>query len=235
MYSLRKTIFWLTFFSIAMGYMEAAVVVYVRKIYYPGGFNFPLVPIDADVAFTEIFRELATMIMLLGVGLLGGKTPSSRFALFLFCFAIWDIFYYVFLKVLIDWPSSLFTWDVLFLIPVPWVGPVIAPVIISMTMILLTLCVILFQAKGKKTGMEFIEIGGFVLGSLILIYSFVIDYIHFVYGKDATSTIMVIFDKKKMFEDVAEYIPTIYSWTSFVLGESILLASIAKYVNRIRK
>ncbi|MBK6833902.1 MAG: hypothetical protein IPG89_06345 [Bacteroidetes bacterium] len=65
--------------------------------------------------------------MLVGAGIIAGKTRLTRFAYFIIAFAIWDIFYYVFLYVLLQWPESLFTWDILFLVPVPWTGPVIAP------------------------------------------------------------------------------------------------------------
>ena len=113
-----------------MGFMETAVVVYLRKIYYPDGFQFPLIPIDADIALVEFLREAATITMLLGIGILTGKTSSQKFAFFIYCFAIWDIFYYVFLKVLLDWPESRFTWDIIILIPEHWVGHEIDPCII---------------------------------------------------------------------------------------------------------
>src|SRR5580700_10847047 len=124
---LRTKIFWLTAFSIAMGFLEAAVVIYLRKMYYPNGFHFPLTVVEPDIGLTEFLREAATVIMLLAIGILTGKNTSQKFGIFLFCFAIWDIFYYVFLKMLIGWPASLLDWDILFLIPVPWVGPVLAP------------------------------------------------------------------------------------------------------------
>src|SRR5215204_495359 len=135
---LTKKLIWVTIFSIAMGFMETAIVVYLRKIYYPGGFQFPLVPMEADLVLVEILREAATIIMLVGIGILIGKNTSQKFAYFIYCFAIWDLCYYIFLKLLLDWPESLLTPDILFLIPVPWVGPVIGPCIISMTMIVLT-------------------------------------------------------------------------------------------------
>ena len=130
---IRKSWVWLTLFSIAMGFLESAVVQYLREISYPGGFEFPLVPIDNRLAVTEVIRESATIMMLIAVSCLSGRTLSERFAWFLYCFAVWDIFYYIFLKFLIGWPASFMTWDVLFLIPAPWVGPVIAPVIVSST------------------------------------------------------------------------------------------------------
>jgi hypothetical protein len=120
---LFKTFLWLTLFSIAMGYMESAIVVYLRKIYYPDGFQFPLTPIEVHIRLTEILREAATLIMLITIGIVAGKTKLQRFSFFIFCFGIWDIFYYVFLKMLLGWPATIFDWDILFLIPVPWVGP----------------------------------------------------------------------------------------------------------------
>ena len=114
-----RTCIIVTILSIAMGFLECAVVIYMREILYPGGFEFPLAAIEGDLALTEILREAATMVMLLAIGLMAGRNRSERFAWFLYSFAVWDIFYYVFLKILIGWPSSLLTWDILFLIPMP--------------------------------------------------------------------------------------------------------------------
>ena len=72
-----KTIIWLTIFSIAMGFLETSVVVYLREIYYPEGFKFPLVAVPRDIATTEFFREIATIIMLIGAGVMAGKTAYS--------------------------------------------------------------------------------------------------------------------------------------------------------------
>src|SRR5258706_13054156 len=109
---------WLALFSIAMGFLEAAVVVYLRKIYYPEGFRFPLAMMDPQLATIELLREASTVIMLAGVGILAGRSPQQRLALFFAAFSIWDLLYYVFLKLLLRWPESFFTWDILFLIPV---------------------------------------------------------------------------------------------------------------------
>ncbi len=80
---ITKTILWLTAFSIAMGFLETSVVVYLRKIYYPGGFGFPLIPVDIDIAITEFWREVATIIMLIGAGAMAGKNSVQRFVFFL--------------------------------------------------------------------------------------------------------------------------------------------------------
>jgi hypothetical protein len=95
---MKKVIIWLTIFSIAMGLLETAVVIYLREIYYPTGFKFPLVNIKKSVIEVELWRELATIIMLAAIGYLAGKTKAQRFVFFLFCFGVWDIFYYVFLN-----------------------------------------------------------------------------------------------------------------------------------------
>jgi hypothetical protein len=120
-----------------MGYLEAAVVFYLRTMlnrvqpYQPG--PLPKVPVLGNA---ELVRELATLIMLAAVGWLAGRTMRGRFGFMLIAFGIWDITYYLFLIPLTHWPSSLLDWDILFLLPLPWWGPVIAPVSVAILMIL---------------------------------------------------------------------------------------------------
>ena len=147
MKSLRNTFLLLIAFSIAMGYLESAVVVYLRTIYYPTGFHFPLVALDTPTGIIEIIREAATIIMLTMIAFIAAKTKTQRFAYFIFCFAVWDIFYYVFLKIETGWPASIFDYDILFLIPVPWTGPVLAPCLVSLTMILFSLLLVFHEDK----------------------------------------------------------------------------------------
>lgn len=153
MKTIKSTMLWLTLFGIAMGFLETSVVIYLRKIYYPDGFRFPLVEIGNDILLVEILREFATMIMLLSIGLLIGKTKLQRFAFFIFSFAVWDIFYYIFLKILIDWPESFLTPDILFLIPVPWVGPVVTPIILSISMIVLSFIILRHEESQKSNSL----------------------------------------------------------------------------------
>jgi len=130
-----RRIIWLITFAVAMAYVESAVVVYLRSIYYPQGFAFPLVLMPSGMVAIEIGREAATLVMLLGVAVLAGTDRWDRIAAFCVAFGVWDIAYYIWLWVFLRWPPSPFTWDVLFLIPVPWIGPVMAPVIVSMVLI----------------------------------------------------------------------------------------------------
>jgi len=133
-------------FAVAMGYLEAAVVYYLRTMVnriQPHQAN-PLPDIPA-LGVAELFRELATMIMLLAVGWHAGRTWRGRIGFTLIAFGIWDIAYYLFLVPLTGWPRSLLDWDILFLIPLPWWGPVFAPVSIALLMIAFGLLAILLE------------------------------------------------------------------------------------------
>jgi hypothetical protein len=129
---------WLTvaLFAAAMAWVESAVVFYLRTmIHRIEPYQTMPLPIIGGLGPVEMVRELATLIMLFTVGLLAGRTWRSRLGYSAIAFGVWDISYYVFLKVICDWPHSLFDWDILFLLPLPWWGPVLAPVSIALLMI----------------------------------------------------------------------------------------------------
>ena len=233
--SIIKTITWLTIFSIAMGFLETSVVVYLRELYYPEGFKFPLVPVTRDIATTEFFREIATIIMLIGAGVMAGKNSIQRFVFFLYSFAIWDIFYYVFLKALLNWPESLFTWDILFLVPVPWVGPVIAPCIISLSMIVFTFVVVYFQEKGKYVHITFMEWILFIFGSITAIVSFMWDYIIYVSNYGVDKGVWTLSSNKNMFDEIKNYVPQHFNWWLFWIGQGIICLVIWMIYKRVRK
>ncbi len=132
-YPLRLTL--VVLFAVAMAYIESAVVVYLRGWFFPEGFSLTIKMVPNNILVTEIGREAATMVMLVTVGWIAGRSRWERFGFFLILFGVWDIFYYLWLKVLIDWPSSLVEMDILFLIPEIWLGPVLAPVLVSALMI----------------------------------------------------------------------------------------------------
>lgn len=170
-----RKIFWILVFSIAMALVEAAVVVYLWALYYPEGFAFPLPMITARHLIVELGREAATIFMLLSVAALSGKRFWEKFAYFVICFGFWDIFYYVWLKLALGWPSSLLDWDILFLIPLPWIGPVIAPVSIAIMMILAGLLIIALYKRGYDFRPSFLTWVLTIIGTLTILYSFMRD------------------------------------------------------------
>jgi hypothetical protein len=230
-----RTLLWLTVFSIAMAYLEAAVVVYLRAIMYPGGFDFPLASMPPGIAVTEIFREAATIVMLLGAGYLGGRYLTQRFAWFIYCFAVWDIFYYVFLKILVNWPASLMTWDILFLIPTTWTGPVITPVIVCFTMILLALVMIIRGITHEKVSINPREWILLITGSGILFLAFVWDYSTFLLRHYSFVELITLPDKNGLLELSQQYIPERFPWLIFALGEAVILLAIGLFYKRVEK
>ena len=120
---------WVAVYAIAMGLLEAVCVIYLRRL-FPVETNYPIPPLEK--MNVEIPREACTIVMLAAVAWLSGINWRSRLACFFFAFGIWDIFYYVGLQWWTGWPGRLITWDCLFLIPKPWYGPVLAPVLISL-------------------------------------------------------------------------------------------------------
>jgi len=234
MTNLRKLLIYVTLFAIAMGFLESAVVVYLREILYPGGFAFPLSPVPANLAVTELLRELATLVMLVTIGVVVSNRFSTGFAWFIYSFAIWDIFYYIFLKLLVGWPASLFTWDVLFLIPTTWTGPVLAPVLVSLTMILLALVILVQAERGKETRIVPVEWAMLVLGSLVLILAFIFDYSDHMLTHFSILGMMEI-KNPEVLEVATRYIPQRFPWWIFSGGIIIILGSIGSYWRRIAR
>jgi hypothetical protein len=167
---------WLTIYAVAMAYVESAVVVYLRAIYYPHGSDFPLALMPPGMVAIEIGRETATLIMLFGVAALAGTDRWGAFLAFCWSFGIWDICYYAWLWMFVRWPPSLFTWDVLFLIPVPWIGPVLAPVLVSGALVAGSLLMLRLKARGARLGFSAPVWTLTVAGGLLVVGSFVLDF-----------------------------------------------------------
>ncbi len=230
--SITKILWIIIVFAIAMGMLESAVVIYLRDILYPEGFEFPLNPVRPDLVWTEILREVATLVMLLGVGLLAGRTAADKFAWFLFAFAVWDIFYYIFLWLLVSWPESLMTWDVLFLLPVTWTGPVISPLIVAVTMMGFALLIV-YPGNGKsdpaipgrKIRIPRLSWILLISGSVILITAFTWDYSGFVLEKMSFKDIWTL-PQSQVHSMVHEYVPRKFNWGLFSLGEIVILSGI---------
>ncbi len=207
-------------FAIAMANVETMIVVYLRRLYYPNGFTFPLVIIDTPTLILELAREACTIIMLATFGIAAGRTNAGKFAYFLIGFGIWDIFYYVWLKVLLNWPASLLTWDVLFLIPVPWIGPVLAPVTVACTMIGMGLTLLWLEARGPVLPAGNVLWWAQIAAALIIILSFTIDILP---RLDPQGT------------RLAQWVPTTYRWWMLVLGQALAIGAFVRWVWRARQ
>jgi len=144
-------------------------------------------------------REAATMLMLGAVALAVARNLHQWIAAFAIAFGVWDIGFYAFLKLMIHWPESLSTWDILFLIPLPWVGPIWAPVLVALSMIVCGL--ISLRAGGIRGRVP--HWTGVLSGALVIIVAFVWDF------RNTT----------------AGGFPNPFNWPLFLLGEAIGLAA----------
>lgn len=169
-------------FGIAFGYIESAVVVYLRAIFHPDGFTFPLDfaidPLSTRIFLTEIGREAATVVLIYTGALLIGRNLQQRFAFFLTIFAVWDIFYYVWLKILLDWPARISDWDILFLIPTTWASPVLAPLLVSLTLLLFAIIILYRDSCSRPLRATRLDWLVFVVAALIVVGSFCIAGMH---------------------------------------------------------
>jgi len=168
-----KRTLWVTLYAIAMAAVESAVVVYLRALHQgPASLTVLMHDIPAPLIAIEIGREVATLVMLLAVAGLAARTAWEGFLYLALAFGVWDIFYYIWLWVFIGWPPSLLTWDVLFLIPVPWLGPVLAPVIVSLGLVAGSLWLLSRPALRLSRRAWVLA----SVGAVLVLLSFTIDY-----------------------------------------------------------
>ena len=232
---LTRLLLWTGTFALAMAFLESAVVVYLRALYYPEGFAFPLKMMDQHILVTEIIREAATMVMLFTIAGIATKSRISRFAIFIYSFAIWDIFYYIYLVFLLGWPPSFLTWDLLFLIPVTWAGPVLAPVINSITMILLAVVILYYRSKDETFRISFYEWLLLITGSLIVIIAYTRPYMSYMLNGYSISEMVHFRENTKLMEYAAGFIPVTFSWIIYSLGQLLFFWSILHMVLRNRR
>lgn len=206
-------------FATAMAWMESATVVYLRLLVdridpYQSG---PLPQQPAWVT-TELIREVATLVMLFTVGWLAGRNWRSRLSYSLIAFGVWDILYYVFLAIIAAWPRSLFDWDVLFLLPLPWWGPVLAPALIAAIMIVGGTLVTQCGEAGclwPRRWSRWLGVAGILLALLV----FMQDAIHALpAGAEAVRSAM----------------PTRFNWPGFVIAVALMSVSIADLFWQVR-
>jgi hypothetical protein len=169
-----KKLLVVSIFIIAMAYLESAIVVYLRGLY---GIEVLLTDINLTpdkYTFIEIGREAATIVMLVTLALITGSSKAKKWGYFFLSFGLWDIFYYIWLYILIQWPQSLLEWDILFLIPLPWWGPVLTPVLISLLLIAIGYLLI-NEIKFKITVLDWSII---LLSIVVILFTFVEDSIN---------------------------------------------------------
>lgn len=194
---MKKKFLLLALLSIAFAYIEAGVVVYLRELYYPQGFFFPLKLMPLKFFLVELGRELSTLVVLFTAGYITGKNSKERFAYFIYNFACWDIFYYFWLKIILNWPESPLTWDILFLIPFPWTGPVLAPILVSLTLLLFAFAMVYFSEKKIPLRMN-------KLNWLFLTCAILFIFLSFIWNFPAV---------------IKQEIPKRYPWEIFLFGE----------------
>jgi hypothetical protein len=220
----KRNLVLISIFAIAMAFVEAMVVYYLRKLYYSGVGLFPLNSmIPAEVLKLEWIREFFTVIMLLSIAFLVGKKLKDKFAYFIYTFAVWDIFYYVWLKFTLSWPVHLMDWDILFLIPITWASPCIAPVIISAMLIILALVILKFPKENIKLK-EWILL---LTAGIVFFITFIWDYA------------MILFTNKlsqqELMQALSTHVPIEYNWWLFLIG--MLLAGLAmlSFIKRAKR
>ena len=175
---LRSVVAVVLVYAVAMAFLESAVVVYLqRALGIDPRALFPIrdPSITGDLAAIEIGREAATLLMLASVGWLAGRSGLERLAWTAVAFGAWDIGYYAWLWVFIGWPPSLGTWDLLFLIPVPWTGPVWAPVAVSLALVAFGLATAARLRAGRAVRAGRWQVAAGIVGGLIVVLSFTLD------------------------------------------------------------
>ena len=219
--SRERTTWLLVFvFAVAMAWVEAAAVYYLRVLVdRVDPYQADPLPILGVLNQVELVRELATLVMLAAVGWLAGRTTAARVGYAAVAFGVWDIFYYVFLRLMDEWPRSLLDWDVLFLIPLPWWGPVLAPVCIALLMIAGGTLASRPAVPGAGTPAARLSWRLSWLGIALALYVFMADSLRALsQGLDVTQTL-----------------PQTFNWLVFWLALALMAAPVVMMARRIRR
>jgi hypothetical protein len=170
----RATLAGLTLVGVAMGWFEAAVVIYLRQIYYPDGFRFPLAIMSGELLAVELGREAASLVIFGGIGWLVSRHRAGRLGAFLLLFGVWDLVYYAGLKLALGWPPGPATPDLLFLIPAPWIGPVWAPA--SVAAVFVVAGGYLFKTRSRPRRYRGVDSAVILVSAFAIVGSFLGDW-----------------------------------------------------------
>jgi hypothetical protein len=209
-----------------MGFLEAIVVVYVRELYYPNGFHFPLKELPPRIIVIEWIREISTLLMLGSVAWISGKIFLKRLSVFLFIFGVWDIIYYVGLKIFLDWPDSLLTWDILFLIPITWVSPVLAPVLCSFLMIIMALILDFHLFYNNQKKIKNTEFALLFAGAAIIYFTFTVDFGMMLIKGNFLKQYFTLAENSEFLKILTSWEPTHYNWVIFTVGTVLICAAL---------
>jgi hypothetical protein len=211
----RSKLWWVGVYAMAMAYVEAAVVIYLRRLYNIEDIARDIPSFESDIAAIEMGRELATLVMLLGIGWIAGRSLQSRLAFAFFAFGVWDIFYYFWLWVFIGWPASPLDMDLLFLLPLPWWGPVLSPMLIALLMVGGGIAGVLNDDGGYRVRLNWNDVGLLALGLVICLYVFMADAV----------AAMPIHPKN--FHEIQ---PTTFKWPIYITGFVLMCIAVWRSV-----
>lgn len=225
----------LAIFSIAMGLMEAIVVVYLRNLYYPLGFSFPLNDLPKQIVILEWVREITTLTMIGCVAILCGQKMIQRIAYFLYSMGIWDVVYYLGLKVILNWPESPNTWDILFLIPVIWIAPVWAPIICSLVMITFAILLEHFRKYQHLQRLYKDEWALLLVGATIIIIAFLWESGSLIVKSYYLENQSPGFSPTSFHKSLLQYVPTRFVWEVYWTGLLMIFFAILKIYKRLNR
>jgi len=207
-------------FAIAMAWVEAAVVLDLRvMINRVDPYQRLPLPDMGPIGHAELVREVATLTMLGAVGWIAGTTWRGRIGYALTAFGVWDIFYYVFLRLLTGWPKSLLDWDVLFLLPLPWWGPVLAPILISVLMIIGGVLAVQVEGRSQVVWPAPWSIIAGSAGILLALYAFLRDALLTVKGGEKA---------------LREMLPVSFAWPLFAVALVLMATPVFTAARQLR-
>jgi len=200
-------------FAAGMAWVESASVYYLRVLVgrvepYQA---IPL-PISGILGRVELVREVATLVMLATLGVLAGGTMRARLGYTAVAFGVWDILYYVFLRIICGWPRSVFDWDILFLLPLPWWGPVLAPCCIATLMILWGTYASQSVSRNTTGDLTRIALGSSAAGIALALYVFMADSLRALYAR----------------QNVELVLPAEFNWWLFAIAVMLMAVPLAE-------